>query len=110
MDDLNERVYRIVSVAVAEMRPSTGCFAKRAERACTRLCPATELAGARVALLRCPILRSSAFIVVEPGCTILAGKRQIPGVWGQRPHENKLFFRIDCSFVAGSGLMAQGFW
>jgi len=29
---------------------------KRAERACAHLCPATELAGARVALLRCPIL------------------------------------------------------
>ena len=34
----------------------SGRDAKRAERACTHLCPATELAGARVALLRCPIL------------------------------------------------------
>jgi hypothetical protein len=38
--------------------------AKRAERVCTRLCPATELAGARVALLRCPILHTSAAIVL----------------------------------------------
>lgn len=64
---LKERVYRMLSVAVAETRPSTGCFAKRAERACTRLCPATEPAGARVALLRCPILRASAAIVLY-GC------------------------------------------
>lgn len=49
---------------MAETQPSTGCFAKRAESVCTRLCPATELAGARVALLRCPILYTSAAIVL----------------------------------------------
>jgi hypothetical protein len=50
-NDPKKRVYRILSVAGAES-------------ACTRLCPATEPAGARVALLRGPILRASAAILL----------------------------------------------
>jgi NADH pyrophosphatase NudC (nudix superfamily) len=56
--NMEERVYRFC--------PLQGQRQKRTESAEARLCPATELAGAQVALQRSPIFRTSAVIVL-PG-------------------------------------------
>ena len=60
LDFRNLNILKNEFIAFLHCRAQT----QRAESACARLCPATELVGAQVALLRCPILPASAAIVL----------------------------------------------